>query len=261
LIKYKLNKSNESDINTHLQNSKEQFVPALDTYVDISEYAVKLRLKSNTFEAWNGTNLIGLIAVYSDALSQTAYITNVSIVKDFMRQGIAKTLINKCKIFYKSKAYLAISLEVFKSNKLAIDFYQKQEFYTKIIRKETIIMTAEINRNYNEEFKDNNRKYFYGFDLDVMHPFMLKAFTPFFNEGSMLELGSFKGEFTKRLLPHFTDITCVEASDEAVLEAKGSLGGKVQIHNSLFENLTLSKKFDNIVLTHVLEHIDSPVAL
>ena len=261
MIKYKLNKSNESDINTHLQNSKEQFVPALDTYVDISEYVVKLRLKSNTFEAWNGTNLIGLVAVYSDALSQTAYITNVSIVKDFMRQGIAKTLINKCKIFYKSKAYLAISLEVFKSNKLAIDFYQKQKFYTKITRKETIIMTAEINRNYNKEFKDNDRKYFYGFDLDVMHPFMLKAFTPFFKEGSMLELGSFKGEFTKRLLPHFTDITCVEASDEAVLEAKGSLGGKVQIHNSLFENLTLSRKFDNIVLTHVLEHIDSPVAL
>ncbi len=117
------------------------------------------------------------------------------------------------------------------------------------------------NRDYNKEFKDNDRKYFYGFDIDVMHPYMLKTFTPFFKEGSMLELGSFKGEFTKRLLPHFTDITCVEASDEAVVEAKESLGEKVQIHNSLFENLTLPKKYDNIVLTHVLEHIDNPVAL
>ena len=117
------------------------------------------------------------------------------------------------------------------------------------------------NRDYNKEFKDNDRKYFYGFDIDVMHPYMLKAFTPFFKEGSILELGSFKGEFTKRLLPHFTDITCVEASDEAVSEAKESLGDKVQIHNSLFENLTLPKKYDNIVLTHVLEHIDNPIAL
>lgn len=117
------------------------------------------------------------------------------------------------------------------------------------------------NRDYNKEFKDNDRKYFYGFDIDVMHPYMLKAFTPFFKEGSMLELGSFKGEFTKRLLPHFTDITCVEASDEAVLEAKESLGEKVQIHNSLFEDLSLKKKYDNIVLTHVLEHIDNPVGL
>jgi 2-polyprenyl-3-methyl-5-hydroxy-6-metoxy-1,4-benzoquinol methylase len=117
------------------------------------------------------------------------------------------------------------------------------------------------NRDYNKEFKDNDRKYFYGFDIDVMHPYMLKAFTSFFKEGSMLELGSFKGEFTKRLLSNFTDITCVEASDEAVLEAKKLLGNKVKIYNSLFENLTLPKKYDNIVLTHVLEHIDSPVEL
>jgi SAM-dependent methyltransferase len=117
------------------------------------------------------------------------------------------------------------------------------------------------NRDYNKEFKDNDRKYFYGFDYDVMHPFMLKAFESFFKEGSMLELGSFKGEFTKRLLPYFNDITCVEASDEAVIEAKERLGDKVQIHNSLFENVTLPKKYDNIILTHVLEHIDNPVEL
>jgi SAM-dependent methyltransferase len=117
------------------------------------------------------------------------------------------------------------------------------------------------NRDYNKEFKDNDRKYFYGFDIEVMHPYMLKAFTPFFKGGSMLELGSFKGEFTKRLLPHFNDITCVEASNEAVVEAKECLGDKVQIYNSLFENLVLPKKYENIVLTHVLEHIDNPIAL
>jgi 2-polyprenyl-3-methyl-5-hydroxy-6-metoxy-1,4-benzoquinol methylase len=116
-------------------------------------------------------------------------------------------------------------------------------------------------RDYNKEFKDNDRKYFYGFDIDVMHPYMLKAFTPFFKEGSILELGSFKGDFTKRLLPLFNDITCVEASDEAVIDAKESLGDKVVIHNSMFEDLTLPKKYDNIILTHVLEHIDDPIGL
>ena len=116
-------------------------------------------------------------------------------------------------------------------------------------------------RDYNQEFKDNERKYFYGFDIDVMHPYMLKSFIPFFKDGNILELGSFKGEFTRRLLPYFTDITCVEASDEAVLEAKASLNDKVQIHNSLFENLSLEKKYDNIVLTHVLEHLDDPISL
>lgn len=117
------------------------------------------------------------------------------------------------------------------------------------------------NRDYNKEFKDNDRKYFYGFDYDVMHPFMLKSFIPFFKTGNILELGSFKGEFTKRLLPYFTDITCVEASDEAVAIAKENLGDLVKIHNSLFENLTLPVTYDNIILTHVLEHIDNPVGL
>lgn len=116
-------------------------------------------------------------------------------------------------------------------------------------------------RDYNQEFKDNDRKYFYGFDNDVMHPFMLKAFKPFFKSENVLELGSFKGEFTKRLVPHFSDITCVEASSEAVEEAKILLQNKANIHNSLFEQVSLPKKYDNIILTHVLEHMDDPVSL
>ena len=44
------------------------------------------------------------------------------------------------------------------------------------------------NRDYNKEFKDNEgRKYTYGFDIDVMHPYMLKSFMPFFKEGNLLK--------------------------------------------------------------------------
>ena len=63
-------------------------------------------------------------------------------------------------------------------------------------------------RNFDDEIKNSNGyKYAYNFDTDVMHPFMLKAFKPFFRQGNLLELGSFKGEFTKRFLPYFDDIT------------------------------------------------------
>jgi 2-polyprenyl-3-methyl-5-hydroxy-6-metoxy-1,4-benzoquinol methylase len=119
-------------------------------------------------------------------------------------------------------------------------------------------MTAQ--RDYNKELKDtSDHKYAYNFDFDVMHPFMLKAFTPFFRKGSFLELGSFKGDFTRRFLPHFDDITCVEASDEAVEIAKKEFGNKVKFVNALFEEVNLPAKYDNIVLTHVLEHINDPV--
>lgn len=119
-----------------------------------------------------------------------------------------------------------------------------------------------IQRNYNQELKDTaDHKYAYNFDFDVMHPFMLKSFIPFFKEGNFLELGSFKGDFTRRFLPYFEDITCVEAADEAVKMAKNEFGDKVKFVNSLFETATLPTKYDNIVLTHVLEHINDPIAV
>ncbi|MSQ57769.1 MAG: class I SAM-dependent methyltransferase [Limnohabitans sp.] len=117
-------------------------------------------------------------------------------------------------------------------------------------------------RDYNFETNDtSDHKYAYSFDFDVMHPFMLKSFEPFFKGGSLLELGSFKGDFTKRFLPYFNDVTCVEASDAAIEEAKIKLGEKVHFVNTLFEKATLPKRYDNIVLTHVLEHLDNPVSL
>ncbi len=117
-------------------------------------------------------------------------------------------------------------------------------------------------RDYNKEHKDNEgRKYTYSFDLDVMHPYMIKSFESFFNKGNMLELGSFQGNFTNLFLPYFDDITCVEASDEAVQIASDRFGDRVKIINSLFENVDLKEKYDNIIMTHVLEHISDPVAV
>ncbi len=115
-------------------------------------------------------------------------------------------------------------------------------------------------RDYNEEINDTeDHQYAYGFDFDVMHPYMIRSFEPFFNKGNLLELGSFKGDFTKRFLSCFDDVTCVEASGDAIQIAKEKLGNKVKFVNSLFEEAELPTKYDNIVLTHVLEHIDDPV--
>lgn len=115
-------------------------------------------------------------------------------------------------------------------------------------------------RDYNKELDDvQDHKYAYSFDFDVMHPYMIKSFTPFYIEGNLLELGSSKGDFTKLFLKQFNDITCVEASSDAIEIAKTKLGDNVKFVNSLFESVSLSEKYDNIVLTHVLEHIDDPI--
>lgn len=120
-------------------------------------------------------------------------------------------------------------------------------------------------RNYDDELNDahlpENQKYAYSFDFDVLHPYMLKSFLPFFRKGSLLELGSYKGNFTQRFLPYFDDITCVEASNAAIAEAEKNLGKKVKFINARFESAVLPQRYDNIVLTHVLEHLDDPVAV
>ena len=115
-------------------------------------------------------------------------------------------------------------------------------------------------RDFNKEIKDtSDHKYAYNFDFDVMHPFMIKSFIPFFVKGNLLELGSFKGDFTQRLLPYSDDITCVEASDAAIKIAQEKFGNKIHFINSTFEAVSLSEKYDNIILTHVLEHLEDPI--
>ncbi len=121
-----------------------------------------------------------------------------------------------------------------------------------------------MDRDYNKEFVDSDfhsggRKYAYSFDCGVMHPFMIKSFTPFFVTGRLLELGCFKGGFTKRLIDHFDDVTCVEASGDALVEAEKLLNGKAKLIHGLFEDVSLPCRYENIVLTHVLEHLDDPV--
>lgn len=120
-------------------------------------------------------------------------------------------------------------------------------------------MSGEV-RDYNREITDAaGSRYAYGFDIDVIHPLMIRSFAPFFRPGKLLELGSSKGDLTQRLLEHFGDVTCVEASSAAIEEARHKLGDRVLHVHSTFEKVTLPKRYDNIILTHVLEHLDDPV--
>lgn len=119
-------------------------------------------------------------------------------------------------------------------------------------------------RDYNKEQKDNSeRQYFYGFDYDVMHPFMVRAMSPFMQPGNLLELGSYEGHLTKLLLElsKFSSITCVEASSDAIENVDKNIKSQVKIENKLLENFKPNKRFDNVILTHVLEHLDDPVGV
>lgn len=115
-------------------------------------------------------------------------------------------------------------------------------------------------RDYDAEFRDTaDHRYAYDFDFDVMHRYMMDAYRSFRRPGNVLELGSFKGDFTRRLADDYDDITCVEASGEAIAEARSRLGGGIHFVHALFEDAVLPRRYDNVILAHVLEHLDDPV--
>jgi GNAT superfamily N-acetyltransferase/2-polyprenyl-3-methyl-5-hydroxy-6-metoxy-1,4-benzoquinol methylase len=268
-VEYLSNKASAAEIAEHLSRCDADFMPPLSGRVEIGGYAKKIASKATRFEAWSGNTLVGLVAAYcNDQESRMAYITSVSVLKAWKGKGIAARLVGQCVGHAKAVGMRQISLEVASDNTPTIKLYEKSGFVPGKTNTPFVTMNLYLKsgknmdsrRDYNVEIKDtNDHKYAYSFDFDVMHPFMIKSFEPFFNKGSLLELGSFKGDFTRRFQPYFDDITCVEASDVAIAEAKQKLGDKVKFVNSLFENASLPRRYDNIVLTHVLEHLDDPV--
>ena len=250
-------------VQQHLITCSNTFVPSLDSYVNVNEYSKKIFEQAILFTKFDGDKLVGLVAAYDNPTEQFGWITNVSIDPEYSGKGIATELLNRCYKYFETKKYFSIFLEVFVNNDKAIKLYIKQGFTNYKIKENKMILKQQLTkRDYNKEFKDtSDHKYAYNFDFDVMHHYMIESFKPHFVKGNCLELGSFKGDFTKRLIPYFDDITCVEASDEAIKISKQNLKDNITYCNSLFENVELPKKYDNIILTHVLEHIDDPVGL
>jgi GNAT superfamily N-acetyltransferase/SAM-dependent methyltransferase len=267
-ITFDLNKASEPEIADLLTRCDPCFVPPLSGRVEIGSYAQKIVGKATRFEAWDGT-LVGLLAIYcNDDEDRVAYITSISVLPAWWRRGVASGLLERCLEHAREQGFRRIELEVDRANVGAVKLYGKYGFTIDRASKRAVIMRLNVgkersmsyHRDYNVEMQDaSDHPYAYNFDFDVMHPFLVRSFEPFFNKGSMLELGSFKGDFTKRLLSHFDDVTCVEASDVAIEEAKRRLGDSVTFVNSLFETANLPRRYDNIALTHVLEHLDDPV--
>lgn len=76
-------------------------------------------------------------------------------------------------------------------------------------------------------------------------------------EGRVLELGPAEGVMTELLYPYFEDYTVVDGADMFVEQITKKYP-KIQGVVSLFEDYKPDRKFDNIILGHVLEHVENP---
>lgn len=115
-------------------------------------------------------------------------------------------------------------------------------------------------RDRNLEFQDNDeRRYAYDFD-SVVRDYLLRKFEPAMNRrGSALELGAFMGDMTSQLLSYFDHVDVIEGSSILADIVRDRFPGKVTVTAGLFEEVVISRKYENIFLVHTLEHLDDPV--
>lgn len=144
-IKYDINKASESEIFEHLRECSNLFIVPLSNYVNIGDYAHKIRKNATTIEAWVDNVLVGLVAVYlNDSTYFEGYITNVSVLTNFQKKGISQSLMLKTEEISKIENFKILKLSVFENNELALKLYIKNGFKIISIKDNKCLMSKDL---------------------------------------------------------------------------------------------------------------------
>ena len=128
-LNYRINNAGIEKIFEHLNECNIYFKPLLTSRVDIASYARKVVSNAVRCEAWDRDQLVGLVATYmNDEKKEKAFITNVSVLKNYWAQGIATLLLRQSMQMAKELGYAKMVLEVTPDNRAAVAFYEKMEF-------------------------------------------------------------------------------------------------------------------------------------
>lgn len=278
-VSFRQGAATADDIEAHLRTCSGDFLPPLDTRVDIRAYAIKLHSAAATYEAWHERDLVGLIAIYRNDASRVAFISSVSTTAPFRRSGLARELLTQALMHLDRDGYGPVELEVDSRSDAACNLYRSLDFVKAEETGGTIRMSRgkraqsktfqrrvgaslSATRNHDLEFQDNReRRYQYDFDGIVREHLLRRLGPRFKTDGATLELGAYKGDMTQQLLEYFGQLDVIEASSILADEIRARFGERVQVTTGLFEDVTPTKRYKNIFLVHTLEHLDEPVSV
>lgn len=124
-LRYDLNAALASDIERHLGRCDALFIPPLSLRVHLLTYAQKIREHAVTFEAWAGSDLVGLVAAYfNDRALGEGFITNVSVETAWRHLKVGTKLMERAIEWGRVHDYPTIRLEVQSGNSAAIGYYE-----------------------------------------------------------------------------------------------------------------------------------------
>ena len=117
------------DIYDYLRNNENLFVPPLSVRLDLKSYSKKLHKYAVHFCAFDYNRLVGLIACYfNDLTKKTAFISSVSVVKEFQEMGVFSALFSLVRNYGVLNQFNNLQLEVNSENQNAIKIYKKIGF-------------------------------------------------------------------------------------------------------------------------------------
>lgn len=132
------------EIELFLTICSDQYTPPLSSYIDIYEYSLKLSQFAIKYEAWSHKKLVGLLAAYFNQSNASAFITNLNVIADFSKTGVASNLIHIFEDELARHKVSAIKLEVHENNIKAIQFYKKHLFKIENQDKGKLLMSKSI---------------------------------------------------------------------------------------------------------------------
>lgn len=102
-----------------------------------------------------------------------------------------------------------------------------------------------------------NSLYAAGVNTDTVL-YSYEVFKRHFRGTTMLEMGPAEGVMTRLLAQTDFELSVVEGAESFCNDLRERYPG-MEVNHSLFEDFAPTKKYDNIVLGHVLEHVEDPV--
>ena len=127
-LRYRRDTATTEDVHAHLTRCDADFTPPLSARLDLGGYAAKLAERAARFEAWDGGQLVGLVAAYVNPGAPEAFISNVSVVSELRGHGVAAALVADCIARARGSGAATLTLEVATADSVAARFYEKLGF-------------------------------------------------------------------------------------------------------------------------------------